>query len=29
MSPKPNLKEMSLQELRSYVLARRDDEEAC
>lgn len=26
--PKPNLREMSLEELRHYVLAHRDDEEA-
>lgn len=28
MSPKPNFKEMSLQELRTYVLAHRNDTEA-
>ena len=28
MSPKPNFREMSLQELRRYVLVHRDDEEA-
>ena len=28
ISPKPNLKEMSLQELRRYVLDHRDDQEA-
>lgn len=28
MSPKPNLKEMSLYELKCYVLANRDDQEA-
>jgi fatty acid-binding protein DegV len=28
MSPQPNFREMSLQELRRYVLVHRDDEEA-
>lgn len=28
ISPQPNFKEMSLQELRRYVLAHRDDREA-
>ncbi|GBF81342.1 DUF6887 family protein [Aphanothece sacrum] len=28
MSPQPNFKTMSLQELRSYVLTHRDDEKA-
>ena len=28
MSPKPNFKEMSLQELKEYVLSHRDDQEA-
>ena len=28
ISPKPNFKKMSLQELRRYVLAHRDDQEA-
>jgi hypothetical protein len=28
MSPKPNFQQMSLQELRRYVLAHRDDLEA-
>lgn len=28
MSPKPNFSEMELKELRAYVLAHRDDEEA-
>ena len=28
MSPKPNFSEMSLQELRRYVLVHRDDREA-
>lgn len=27
-SPQPNFREMSLQELRRYVLAHRDDQEA-
>lgn len=28
MSPKPNFKGMSLQELKKYVLSHRDDQEA-
>ncbi|WP_198648971.1 hypothetical protein [Cyanothece sp. BG0011] len=28
MSPKPNFKAMSLQELKKYVLSHRDDQEA-
>jgi hypothetical protein len=28
ISPKPNFSQMSLQELRRYVLAHRDDQEA-
>ncbi|MCC5637091.1 hypothetical protein LC593_14745 [Nostoc sp. CHAB 5844] len=28
ISPKPNFSQMSVQELRRYVLAHRDDEEA-